>query len=162
MSTHVEVVEAAFDPSVCLQQFVERIGDEGAVVSFTGRARGHAKDGAGIEALVLESYRGVTLSSMQQIVADTHAKFPISASHVIHRAGRISPEESIVFVATASRHRRAAFEAADYLMDRLKTEAVFWKREEHANGSTWIEPTDADQSDAARWLGKESEALCPE
>ncbi|KEO89674.1 hypothetical protein EH31_10985 [Erythrobacter longus] len=151
MTAFVEVKQEVFDPSVCLSQFTGRIGDEGAVVSFTGRARGQTKDGLPINALVLESYRGVTLASMQQIAADAHAKFAITASHVIHRAGRIKPLEAIVFVATASPHRRAAFEAADYLMDRLKTEAVFWKREEHANGSAWIEPTDADRSDVARW-----------
>lgn len=151
MNTHVEVRQTAFDPFACLAEFVGRIGDEGAVVSFTGRARGRAEDGVPIKALVLESYRGVTLASMRQIAADAHAKFPITASHVIHRTGRIAPEEAIVFVATASPHRRAAFEAADYLMDRLKTEAVFWKREEHACGSTWIEPTDADRNHAMRW-----------
>jgi molybdopterin synthase catalytic subunit len=70
---------------------------------------------------------------------------------VVHRAGHIAPGEAIVFVATASAHRRAAFEAADYLMDRLKTEAVFWKREETALGSRWIEPVEADHADAARW-----------
>jgi len=80
----------------------------------------------------------------------------------VHRAGRIFPGEPIVFVATASAHRRAAFEAADYTMDRLKTEAVFWKREEHEVGSSWIKPTDQDHLDNARWDRRASEDLCRE
>lgn len=151
MSSHVALATEPFDPVEQLALFTATLTDEGAVVSFTGRARGLAKDGRALSALVLESYRGVTLASMREIVADAHQRFAISRSHVVHRAGAIAPGEAIVFVATASAHRREAFQAADYLMDRLKTEAVFWKREEGAEGSAWIEPTSADRSDAARW-----------
>lgn len=147
----VELHEREFDPAALLAQFSSELDDEGAVVSFTGRARSRAKDGGDIEALILEKYRGVTLASMRAIAEDAHTHFPISRSHVVHRAGRIFPGEPIVFVATASAHRRAAFEAADYMMDRLKTEAVFWKREESPSKRQWIEPTSADHADNARW-----------
>jgi len=155
MSSHVELAEAEFDPAARLAAFTAALDGEGAVVSFTGHARGAARDGQPVAALVLESYRGVTLASMQAIAADAHARFAISRSHVVHRCGQIRPGEAIVFVATASAHRRAAFEAADYLMDRLKSEAVFWKREDGPGGSRWIEPTEADQADLARWTAKQ-------
>jgi molybdopterin synthase catalytic subunit len=155
MSSVVELAEASFDPAARLAAFSAALDGEGAIVSFTGHARGRAKDGAPVDALVLEAYRGVTLASMKAIAADAHARFAITRSLVVHRAGRIAPGEAIVFVATASSHRRAAFDAADYLMDRLKTEAIFWKREEGAEGGRWIEPTDADRADAARWQHKQ-------
>lgn len=151
MSAHVELASEPFDPAERLARFTATLDDEGAIVSFIGRARATSKDGRLLTALILEAYRGVTLASMESIVADAHARFPIRASHVVHRAGTILPGEAIVFVATAAPHRRAAFEAADYLMDRLKTEAVFWKREEGPDGGRWIEPTDADRADMARW-----------
>ncbi|MDK2758827.1 MAG: molybdenum cofactor biosynthesis protein MoaE [Blastomonas fulva] len=157
MMMQVELAQSPFDPSLRLAAFSAALGDEGAVVSFTGRARGRGADGAAVSSLVLECYRGVTLQSMKAIAADAHRQFAITASIVIHRAGLIAPGEPIVFVATASRHRRAAFEAADYLMDRLKTEAVFWKREEHDGTSTWIEPTALDREDALRWREKVNE-----
>jgi len=151
MSPAVELADAPFDPARSLAEFTRDLMGEGAVVSFAGYARAIASDGAAVEALVLESYRGVTLASMEAIASDALGHFDITRCRVIHRAGRIAPGEAIVFVATASHHRRAAFEAADYMMDRLKTEAVFWKREEGPQGRKWIEPTDGDRSDAARW-----------
>lgn len=151
MTGEVELTPDTIDPAARLAAFTASLSGEGAVVSFTGHARAAAKDGAPLASLVLESYRGVTLASMRAIAADARARFRITRSLVVHRAGRILPGEAIVFVATAAAHRRAAFEAADYLMDRLKTEAVFWKREEAPEGSRWIEPTDADRSAVARW-----------
>lgn len=155
MSSDVELAEAAFDPAARLAAFSAALEGEGAVVSFTGHARGQGRDGTPVAALVLEMYRDVTLASMKSIAADAHARFDITRSLVVHRAGRIAPGEAIVFVATASPHRRAAFDAADYMMDRLKTEAVFWKREEGDDSSHWIEPTDADRADAARWQNEQ-------
>lgn len=151
MTGRVILADTAFDPAAELAAFTAGLDGEGAVVSFTGHARARARDGSAVGELVLEAYRSVTLASMQAIAADAHARFAITRSHVIHRHGAIAPGEAIVFVATASAHRRAAFEAADYLMDRLKTEAVFWKREVGDGASRWIEPTEADRADAARW-----------
>lgn len=139
------------DPATALRNFTDSSGGDGAVVSFTGIMRATAGDGTPILSLTLETYRDVTLASMQAIARDAHERFGISRSAVIHRKGKIAPGEAIVFVATASAHRRAAFEAADYLMDRLKTQAVFWKKEETAQGNRWIEPTEGDGQDLARW-----------
>lgn len=161
MSSVVELQDHAFDPAALLAAFSEEIEGEGAVVSFTGHARSEAKDGGRVDALILEKYRGVTLASMQTIAEDAHARFEITRSHVVHRAGKILPGEPIVFVITASSHRRAAFEAADYLMDRLKTEAVFWKREEGPLKRNWIEPAAADHEDNARWHKKKEKPACP-
>jgi molybdopterin synthase catalytic subunit len=152
MSAAVELVEGPFDAATLLRAFERELAGEGAVVSFTGYARATARDGSVVRALVLETYRGVTLASMEAIARDTLARFDIARCRVVHRAGRVEPGEAIVFVATASAHRRAAFEAADCLMDRLKTEAVFWKREEGAHGGQWVEPTDDDRAEAGRWL----------
>ena len=151
MRARVELARDAIDPARLLADFTGVPEGDGAVVSFTGLARGTAGDGTRVERLILESYRGVTLASMEAIAADALARFDISRCMAIHRAGSIEPGEAIVFVAAASAHRRAAFEAADYLMDRLKTEAVFWKREETPDGARWIEPTGQDHRDAARW-----------
>lgn len=151
MMAGVHLLDAPFDPAEALRGFTADAAGIGAVVSFTGLARAQAHDGDAVGALVLESYRSVTLRSMEEIAAAAQARFAIAGSLVIHRAGRILPGEPIVFVAAAAAHRRAAFEAADYLMDRLKTEAVFWKREERTDGAAWIEPTDADRAALARW-----------
>lgn len=151
MSAEVTLSAAAFDPGEILRGFHAIAQGAGAVVSFCGSARGTARDGSPVAALVLESYRGVTLRSMEEIAAAAHARFAITHSRVVHREGRILAGEPIVFVATAAAHRRAAFEAADYLMDRLKSEAVFWKREEGPAGARWIEPTADDVADLARW-----------
>jgi len=151
MSYEATLSPRPIDPVEALRQFSAAAAGAGAVVSFTGLARGMTRDGHRVTALVLESHRSFTLRSMEAIAADAHARFAIAASRVIHREGRIAPGEAIVFVATAAPHRRAAFEAADYLMDRLKSEAVFWKREEDTDGSRWIEPTSGDAADLARW-----------
>lgn len=93
----------------------------------------------------------LTLKSIEEIAVAASERFDVSRIRVVHRCGRVAAGEPIVFAATASKHRRAAFAAADYLMDRLKTEAVFWKRETGSEGSAWIEPTEADYADAGRW-----------
>ena len=147
----VDLVSAAFDPAALLADFTARADGAGGIVSFTGHARGNNRAGAPIEELRLDIYRGMTLASMEAIAADACARFAISHAHVVHRYGSMKPGEAIVFVATASAHRRAAFDAADYMMDRLKTEAIFWKQEVGPTGKHWIEPTAADQDDVARW-----------
>jgi molybdopterin synthase catalytic subunit len=93
----------------------------------------------------------MTERSLQDIAEDGAARFDASDILVVHRCGAIAAGEVIVFVAVASAHRRAAFLAADYLMDRLKSDAVFWKKEQGVDGARWIEPTDADRADLARW-----------
>ena len=151
MSHEATLSPTPIDPVEALRQFLAAAADAGAVISFTGLARRITRDGHPVTALVLESHRSLTLRSMDGIAAAAHARFAITASRVIHREGRILPGEPIVFVAAAAAHRRAAFEAADYMMDLLKSEAVFWKREEGPDGARWIEPTADDAADLARW-----------
>lgn len=122
----------------------------GAVVSFVGLARPEGGGGA-VDRLVLEHHPRLTARSLESIAAEAERRFGVDQVRVVHRCGIILPGEAIVFAAAASRHRRAAFEAADYLMDRLKTEAVFWKREEGETGPRWIEPTEADYAARDRW-----------
>jgi molybdopterin synthase catalytic subunit len=129
----------------------EADSNDGAVVSFVGLGLAQSKDGANVERLVLEHHPRLTLKSLEDIAVEAAERFDVSQVRVVHRCGEIGAGEPIVFAAAASAHRRAAFEAADYLMDRLKTEAVFWKREEGPAGASWIEPTEADYADRGRW-----------
>ena len=101
--------------------------------------------------LRLEHHPRLTQLSLDRIAGEGAERYEISEALVVHRWGAIAPGEAIVFVATAARHRRAAFLAADYLMDRLKSEAVFWKKEEGIDGGRWIEPSDEDKAALARW-----------
>jgi len=151
MSRSVTLTATPFDAVDELKAFNVAATGAGAVVSFTGLVRGTTREGAPVMVLVLESHRTLTLQSMEDIAAAAQARFTISQSRVIHREGRILPGEPIVFVATASPNRRAALQAADYIMDRLKSEAVLWKREVGPAGSDWIEPTADDSADLERW-----------
>jgi molybdopterin synthase catalytic subunit len=124
---------------------------DGAIVSFVGLARGVTKTGEPLGTLVLHHHPRLTLKSLEEIASDAIRRFDVSQVRVVHRCGEIAAGEPIVFAGAASAHRRAAFDAADCLMDRLKTEAVFWKREESPSGSDWIEPTETDYADRGRW-----------
>jgi molybdopterin synthase catalytic subunit len=151
MSVRARLEVGPFDPSAELARLVEAASNDGAVVSFVGLARPQSKDGANVDRLVLEHHPRLTLKSLEDIAVEAAERFDVSQVRVVHRCGEIGAGEPIVFAAAASPHRRAAFEAADYLMDRLKTEAVFWKREEGPAGASWIEPTEADYADRGRW-----------
>jgi molybdopterin synthase catalytic subunit len=122
--------------------------DLGAAVSFTGLVRADE----GLVALTLEHYPAMTLAQMQAIAADAAARWPGVVGSIIHRHGRLLPSEAIVLVVTASPHRADAFAAAEYLMDWLKTNAPFWKREEWADGtSRWVAAKASDDDAAERW-----------
>ena len=151
MAIHTRLSEQPFDPAHELNQFLAGRDCDGAVVSFTGLMRASNRDGAALERLHLDWYPGMTEASIAQVAKDAQHRFNISDVLVVHRCGDIAPGEPIVFAAAAAPHRRDAFEACDYLMDQLKTEAAFWKREDTATGSSWIEPSDTDRADAARW-----------
>lgn len=143
---------SGFDPAELLSAFVGELGGEdGAVVTFLGLARPRTREGAPVDSLFLQHHPRLTEQSLAEIAAAGAARFEVSSVEVVHRAGAIRPGEPIVWLAVASAHRRAAFEAADYLMDRLKTEAMFWKREDSASGSIWVEPTATDYAERARW-----------
>ncbi|MGB3739119.1 MAG: molybdenum cofactor biosynthesis protein MoaE [Pontixanthobacter sp.] len=140
-----------FEAARALAEFTYRAQGCGAVASFTGLMRPANRYGASVSALSLHVHPRLTLPSMQAVHDDAMDQFDIRAAHIVHRHGTILPNEAIVFVAAASAHRRAAFDAVDCMMDSLKTQAMFWKREDGEGGSAWIEPTAADYSDRARW-----------
>jgi molybdopterin synthase catalytic subunit len=150
MSVAVHLEPDALRPDEELAKTVEQAKGGGAVVSFVGLTRPQSPAGR-VNELLLDHHPVLTLKSLQQIAAEAAERFDVSCVRVVHRCGRVGAGHPIVFAAAASAHRRAAFEAADYLMDRLKTEAVFWKREDGAEGSSWIEPTEADYADRERW-----------
>jgi molybdopterin synthase catalytic subunit len=124
--------------------------DVGAVVTFTGICRDH-EGGHGVSALTLEHYPGMAEEEIARHVAQAQARWPLLGVTVIHRYGRLVPGDNIVLVATASAHRAAAFEAADFLMDYLKTRAPFWKQEERGQGAAWVEAKSEDDAAAGRW-----------
>ena len=151
MSVVAHLEESALRPEHELAALMKQAAGAGAVVSFVGLARIASKEGEPIDRLELDHHPGLTLQSLQDISSDAAARFNVSHVRVVHRCGEVAAGEAIVFAGAASKHRRAAFESADYLMDRLKTEAVFWKREDGESGAQWIEPTDADYADRERW-----------
>ena len=124
--------------------------DVGAVVTFTGICRG-AEAGEPIAALTLEHYPDMAQAEIERHVAEAQARWPLMGVTVIHRFGRIVPGEDIVMVVTVSSHREAAFAAAEFLMDYLKTRAPFWKQVEKAGGKTWVEARATDDAAAERW-----------
>jgi len=138
-------------PADELERFIATLGGDGAVVSFVGLTRPADAAGAAVGGLFLDAYPGMTEKSLDAIAADALGRFAVSAVRIVHRCGDVAPGAAIVFAAAAATHRRAAFEAADYLMDRLKTDAAFWKREQKLDGPVWIEPSEADRADRARW-----------
>jgi len=144
----IRLVEAPFEPGALLAEFSAGRSETGAIVSFTGLARAEA---GGVEALELEAYPGFTDTAIAEMAEQARARFDLQDVMVVHRVGRIAPGEAIVFVATAAAHRRAAFEAADQLMDYLKSRAPFWKKSHGRGGARWIEPRAQDYEDAARW-----------
>ena len=139
-----------FDPAILLGQFSEGRTDCGAVVSFTGLARA-ATNGEPVSNLELDAYPGFTEAAIEAMAAEARERFAVKDLIIVHRYGPIAPGDAIVFVAAAAEHRRAAFQAADFLMDKLKTQAPFWKKETGPKGARWIEPRAPDYEDAARW-----------
>ena len=157
MQAEARLAERPFEPGDELASFLAELKEEGGVVSFVGVARPRSPGGDVVERLFLDHHPRLTKLSLENIASDAARRFDVTSVRVVHRCGVVLPGEPIVFAATAGLHRRAAFEAADYLMDRLKTDAVFWKREEGVDGAVWIEPTEADRQGRARW-----NEICPE
>jgi len=143
----VRLSSTPIDPGALLTGFLEGRRDTGAAVSFTGLVRYDD----GVEALELEAYPGFTEPAIADIIAGAIERFALDDALAVHRIGRIPPGAPVVFVAVAARHRRAAFDGADYLMDYLKSRAPFWKKSHEASGARWVEPTPRDHADLARW-----------
>ncbi len=146
----VRIQQADFDIAREIAALAKGRTDIGAVVSFSGLCRG-SEDGEAIAALTLEHYPGMAEAEIMRHAETAMARWPLSGLTIIHRIGRLTPGENIVLVLTASTHRQAAFEAAEFLMDYLKTSAPFWKREESAGGASWVDAREHDDAAAARW-----------
>jgi molybdopterin synthase catalytic subunit len=144
----ISLSEEPFDPGALLSGFCQGRAEVGAVASFTGLARAEAGAATVLE---LEAYPGFTEAEIGRIAETARERFGLIDLMIRHRVGRIAPGEPIVFVATASTHRRQAFEACDFLMDYLKSRAPFWKKEHGPDGARWIEPRPEDHADVARW-----------
>jgi molybdopterin synthase catalytic subunit len=150
MQATVRLQREEFDPAAEAAALTRGRTDIGALVTFTGICRG-AESGEPIAALTLEHYPGMAEAEIVSHVDEAKSRWPLLGVTVIHRYGRIAPGENIVLVVTASSHREAAFAAAEFLMDYLKTRAPFWKQVESRSGKTWVEAKDADDAAAARW-----------
>jgi molybdopterin synthase catalytic subunit len=145
----VELGEHAIDPTARLTSFAERAAGAGAIVSFQGIVR--SEGGKAVEALFLDHAPALTIRAIEGAVHEACDRWRLVDCCVIHRVGRVAVGETVLFAATAAAHRREAFEACDFLVDFLKTEAPFWKREIRRGGEAWIEPTARDYSDRDRW-----------
>lgn len=146
----IRVQDTPFDVGAELAALSARRTDIGAVASFTGLVRDVAGDRQ-ISAMILEHYPGMTEKKLAEIEAEANARWPLQASLIVHRYGRMLPGEAIVLVATAAQHRAAALEACAFLIDWLKTKAPFWKLEESADAHRWVEARATDDRAAARW-----------
>jgi molybdopterin synthase catalytic subunit len=150
MTTTIRLQREAFDVAAEVERMSRGRTDIGAVVTFTGLCRAD-EDGKPIAALTLEHYPGMAEAEIARHVEEANARWPLLGVTVVHRYGRIEPGEVIVVVATASSHREAAFAAASFLMDYLKTRAPFWKQVESVRGKTWVEAKATDDTAAERW-----------
>jgi molybdopterin synthase catalytic subunit len=151
----IRIQQEDFDLAAELAQLKSGRTDIGAIVTFTGTVR---SDDGRIEELTLEHYPGMTETELERIEAEAKARWPLQACLIVHRVGRLEPGDNIVLVATASAHRDAAFEAARFIMDYLKTGTPLWKRESGPEGSRWVEAEARDDRARARWTAKKPAA----
>lgn len=148
-NTHIVVQVANFNIGEQYQWLAECESD-GAVVTFTGKVRNHNL-GDSIAALTLEHYPGMTEKALESIAEEARARWPLQRISVIHRVGTLQPGEEIVFVGVTSSHRKDAFQAAEFIMDYLKTRAPFWKKEALPESHRWVEAKESDEESANRW-----------
>lgn len=150
MTHWVRVQREDFDLSSEVARLRAGRSDVGAVVAFVGTVR-DINQGDAVATMELEHYPGMTEKALNAIRDEAHGRWRLENSLIIHRVGPLKPEDQIVLVATASRHRQDAFEAAQFIMDYLKTRAPFWKKETTPEGSRWVDARDSDRSAAERW-----------
>lgn len=147
----VTIQYAPFDLNVEIASLTAGRTDIGAIVTFTGTVRGQA-NGRALASMTLEHYPGMTEAELGRVEAEANARWTLQGTTIIHRIGELKPGEPIVLVIAASPHRHAAFEAASFIMDYLKTSAPFWKKEVGVDGSGgWVDAREADQALLARW-----------
>ena len=144
----IRVQSETFDPGAELNAFTAAVDGAGAVVSFTGVVRDVS---GGLTAMEIEHYPGMTQSALAKIVDEATARWDLAGALVIHRYGVLTASENIMMVATASRHRVDAFQAAEFLMDYLKSRAPFWKKELTRQGEAWVAARDEDEDALKRW-----------
>ena len=150
-SKSVSVQPQDFDVSAEIRALTAGRTDIGAIVTFTGIVRGEAK-GRPITSMTLEHYPGMTEAELARVEAEAVSRWPLQATRIIHRHGELKPGDNIVLVIAASAHRQAAFEAAAFLMDYLKSRAPFWKKETARNGDgIWVDAREADDRAMERW-----------
>ena len=147
----IRVQQQDFDVGAEIAVLRKGRSDIGAIAAFVGLVRDHA-GGREVTSMTLEHYPGMTEKELARIEAEARERWPLLDCLIVHRAGRLSAGDNIVLVITLSEHRRAAFEAAQFLMDYLKTTAPFWKSEENGDERHWVAPRDADGAAAERWL----------
>lgn len=151
MTATIRLQREDFDAAAEAAKLTRGRTDIGAVVTFAGICRDH-EGRHGVKAMTLEHYPGMAEEEIARHVAEAETRWPLLGVTVIHRYGRMTPGDNIVLVVTASAHRQAAFEAASFLMDYLKTRAPFWKLEERPDGKDWVAAKEADDDAAARWV----------
>jgi molybdopterin synthase catalytic subunit len=156
-SPTIRLQREPFDAAAEAEKLTRGRTDIGAVVSFTGICRG-SEDGEPITALTLEHFPDMAEAEVERHVAEASARWPLTGVTIIHRFGRMEPGEVIVLVMTASSHRQAAFAAAEFLMDYLKTRAPFWKQVETARAKSWVEAKAVDDAAAERWQSRKDAA----
>jgi molybdopterin synthase catalytic subunit len=144
----IRVQQEDFDIGAEIARLKEGRSDIGAIVAFVGTVRDQS---GSIDEMALEHYPGMTEAELKRIEAEASARWPLQASLIVHRTGTLRPSDNIVLVLTASEHREAAFRAAEYLMDYLKTRAPVWKRESGPQGSRWVEADARDEVAGSRW-----------
>jgi len=149
MSDYIEVTEASLNSADALAWLKDSPEGVGALVSFTGLVR--ELDDASLEAMELEHYPGMTEKALQKIVAQARERWPLKRVWVVHRVGRMTLADEVVQFAVSSAHRKAAFEAAIFIMDYLKRDAPFWKREVSDQGAVWVEQKSTDLDAANNW-----------
>ena len=146
----VRVQHSDFDADTEVKLLTAGVADIGAIVTFTGVMRS-ANAGKAVSAMTLEHYPGMTESELAALEQQALQRWPLQASLIVHRVGTFRPGDRIVLVVTASAHRHAAFAAAEFLMDYLKTQAPFWKKESGPQGEHWVDARDSDEAAAQRW-----------
>lgn len=150
MSVRVQLED--FDVGIEVKRLTAGRTDIGAIVTFTGTVRGGSGGERQITAMTLEHYPGMTEAELERVEAEANARWPLQGSLIIHRFGELAPGDNIVLVVTASPHRQAAFQSAEFLMDFLKTRAPFWKKEAGPDGKAdWVDARDSDDAAIARW-----------
>ncbi len=146
----ISVQTEDFDVSTELKNLSSHDKTIGALVSFVGLVR-DINEGQNIQAMTLEHYPGMTEKALSEIAQEAQQRWPLQGITIIHRVGELLPSDQIVLVITASRHRHAAFESADFLMDFLKSKAPFWKKENTSDGARWVDARESDEVALARW-----------